>query len=112
MALPDRRIVATIWDAGVEYEWDETKRRSNLAKHGVDFAQVSDFNWPLAVIQEDRRRNYGERRWNAVGTIGERVHTLVYTERIGRVRVISLRKSKKQEVDFYENQKEPDSTGT
>jgi uncharacterized protein (DUF4415 family) len=46
----------------------------------------------------DNRRPYGEERWLALGRIGERLHTLVYTNRAGRTRVISLRRSKSQEV--------------
>ncbi|HEY1931819.1 MAG TPA: BrnT family toxin [Acetobacteraceae bacterium] len=86
----------------MEYEWDEAKRRSNLAKHGVDFAQNLEFEWSSAVIRQDRRRNYGERRRRAQGRIGDRLYTLVYTEREHRTRVISLRKAKQQEVDFYD----------
>jgi len=92
----------------VEYEWDESKRRSNLAKHGVDFANVGGFEWSSAVIREDRRRNYGERRWRALGRIGDRLHTLIYTERADRTRLISLRKSKKQEVEIYDSETAPD----
>ncbi len=55
-----------------------------------------------AVVQEDRRRSYGESRWLALGKIGDRVHTLIYTERGWRMRVVSLRKSKLREVGVYE----------
>ena len=38
------------------YEWDEGKRQANLAKHGVDFADMDAFEWDTAVIDvEDRR---------------------------------------------------------
>lgn len=86
----------------MEYEWDEAKRQSNLAKHGVDFAAIDQFEWSTAVVSEDRRRTYGERRWLALGKIGNRVHALIYTERDWRKRIISLRKSKRKEVDVYE----------
>ena len=94
----------------MEYEWDEAKRVSNLAKHGVDFGRVGEFEWSSAIIREDRRRWYGERRWRALGKIGERLHTLVYTERMGRTRVISFRKSKEQEVEFYEQASDSSDT--
>jgi uncharacterized DUF497 family protein len=86
----------------LEFEWDEAKRFSNLRKHGVDFVRVLDFDWETAVRFEDNRRPYGEERWLALGKIGERLHTLVYTIRFGRTRVISLRRSKRQEVAVYE----------
>jgi uncharacterized protein len=86
----------------VEYEWDEAKRRSNLAKHGVDFAAIVEFDWARAVMLEDRRRPYGERRWLALAELGDRVHTVIFTERHGRKRLISMRKSKRKEVEIYE----------
>jgi uncharacterized DUF497 family protein len=86
----------------VEFEWDEAKRFGDLRKHGVDFIHVLDFDWETAVRFEDNRRPYGELRWLALGKIGERLHTLVYTIRRGRTRVISLRRSKRQEVAVYE----------
>ena len=86
----------------MDYEWDETKRRGNLAKHGVDFVLVAALDWSSVVITEDRRLSYGERRWLALGKIGDRVHTLIYTERGSSTRVISLRKSKRKEIEVYE----------
>jgi uncharacterized protein len=91
----------------VEFEWDEAKRFSNLRKHGVDFVHVLDFDWETAVRFEDTRRQYGEERWLALGRIGARLHTLVYTIRSGRMRVISLRRSKRQEVAVYEKASRP-----
>ena len=86
----------------MEFEWDEAKRAGNLSKHGVDFVRVRDFDWETAVRFEDYRRPYGETRWLALGKIGERLHTLVYTQRFDRTRVISLRKSMRQEVAGYD----------
>jgi hypothetical protein len=91
----------------VEFEWDEAKRRNNLRKHSVDFARVQDFDWATAVRFEDNRRPYGEERWLALGKIGERLHTLVYTNRAHRTRVISLRRSKRQGVAVYEKASHP-----
>ena len=46
---------------------------------------------------------YGEERWEATGLIGVRLHTLVFTEREDRIRVISLRKATPDEMkEFYE----------
>jgi len=60
----------------VECEWDEAKRRSNLAKHGVDFAAAQYLAWDSAVETVDARRDYDEVRWRALGMIGTRLHTL------------------------------------
>ncbi len=58
------------------YEWDEVKRRSNVAKHGVDFTEMASFAWDTAAgILDDR---YEEPRWIAIGFIGTRLHVAVY----------------------------------
>lgn len=101
--MPPGRIVATFWGAAaVEYEWDEGKRLRNRAKHGIDFAKVEQFEWESVVRFPDTRKPYGEPRWLALGSIGARVHVLIYTERLGRVRVISLRKANNKETASYE----------
>jgi uncharacterized protein len=85
----------------LDFEWDEAKRLSNLRKHGVDFVQAATFEWESAQEFEDRRNNYGERRWVARGKIGDQLHVLIYTRRDGRVRVISLREaSRKEKADY------------
>lgn len=86
----------------MEYERDEAKRRSNLAKHGVDFSSVREFEWDSVQETEDTRNDYGERRWVALGRMRGRLHVLIYTRRRERVRVISLRIASKKEVSSYE----------
>ena len=86
----------------MEYEWDEAKRRSNLAKHGVDFADAQAFAWHSAVETVGARKAYGEVRWRALGMIGTRLHVVVFIKRNGRTRIISLRKANNKEMDEYE----------
>lgn len=83
------------------FDWDDAKRRQNIAKHGVDFAAIGDFDWSTAVIRPDRRRDYGEARLTATGMIGARLHVAIYNVRHGRLRIISLRKANKREVKDY-----------
>ncbi len=83
------------------FEWDELKRQVNLAKHGVDFAAIVGFNWATAIRKVDMRRDYGEVRRIAYGLLGTRVHVVIYTDRFGMVRIISLRKANLQEVDEW-----------
>lgn len=86
----------------MEFEWDEGKRASNLAKHGVDFAQVEAFEWSTATIFADSRRPYGESRWLALGTMSGRVHAVVFTARGDRIRIISARRANNKEVRRHE----------
>ena len=82
------------------YEWDEAKRRSNLTKHGVDFADVARFDFARAVSEIEERE--GEARYIATGYIGNRLHSLVYVRRGGNIRVISLRVASRQERRAYD----------
>lgn len=79
------------------WDWDEAKRQANLAKHGVDFDAIDGFDWATAQVEPDLRRDYGEDRWFALGSIGGVVHYLAFTKRAGLVRLISLRKANKRE---------------
>lgn len=79
------------------WDWDEAKRQANLTKHGLDFAEVAGFDWLTAIIEPDRRRDYGEERLSAFGHLYGRLHVLTFTRRDGRVRIISLRKANKRE---------------
>jgi uncharacterized DUF497 family protein len=82
-------------------KWDEAKRIGNIAKHGVDFATIVDFEWDTALIWPDTREDYGELREVALGFIGTRLHAVIFTERDDVVRLISLRKATKKETRFY-----------
>ena len=81
------------------YEWDETKRLTNLKKHGVDFEEVRGFRWATAQVRAQMR--FGELRYGAYGYIDDRLHYLVYTMRGGAIRVISLRKTNRAEENRY-----------
>ena len=84
--------------------WDETKRLTNLASHGVDFRDLERLDWRRALIFEDRRRDYGETRLIAMAPLGARLHVVVYVERGGERRIISARKANSRKVAFYENE--------
>jgi uncharacterized DUF497 family protein len=62
--------------------WDERKRLRVLASRGVDFILVSGiFEGPM-LIEPDRRREYGEARYIAIGEFEGEYYTVVYTPRI------------------------------
>ena len=81
------------------YEWDETKRRTNLEKHGVDFALIESFEWETAAPEVDARHD--ETRLLATGFVGSRLYVVVYTWRGGNTRIISLRKANDREARRY-----------
>ena len=86
------------------YEWNEAKRRSNRAKHGVDFSAMNAFVWSTALVAPDTGadRLHDEARFIAVGFIGDVLHAVVFTEPDdGRTRIVSLRKASRKEVEHY-----------
>ena len=58
-------------------------------------------DWVSAVILEDVRKDYGERRFRVFGYIGERLYAVVFTSREDAVHVISFRKANSREVKNY-----------
>lgn len=88
------------------FEWDEAKRRRNLAKHGVDFESVWDMDWVNAIRLDDTRKDYGEMRYVALGLIEGQLYFCAYTERGENKRIISLRKANRKERMLYEEEAE------
>ena len=83
------------------WHWDEDKRLTNLAKHGVDFGVMDQFDWLRADIWADVRFAYGEERKSAIGLIGDRLFAVAYTERGPIKRIISLRKANEREKRLW-----------
>ena len=72
----------------MEFTWDENKRLSNLAKHGLDF---EDAHWVFTdetFAAEDTRRQYGEPRFILYGPLFGRLVVVIFTVR-GDVILIS-----------------------
>ena len=84
--------------------FDPAKNERNIATRGIPFERAAAFEWDTALIAEDSRRDYGERRFQALGVIDGRLHVLVFTPRAGKTHVISLRKANQREVKRYEAQ--------
>jgi len=84
------------------FEWDEAKAGENYAKHGVSFeTAIKVFSDPFGIERLDDREDYGEARFILIGTAEEAVITVVYTERDGRLRIISARRATRHEQDDY-----------
>jgi uncharacterized DUF497 family protein len=89
----------------VAITYDPDKNEKNIALRGISFEWAAEFEWSSAFVVEDTRKDYGERRFQALGFIEERLHVLVFTPRAGNIHVISLRKANKREVKRYEAKK-------
>ena len=84
----------------MQYEYDPSKSAANLAKHGIDFEEAKAL-WddPNAIIANTG--NEPEERFLVIGQIGELFWTAVITYRGDNVRIISVRRSRKNEVLHY-----------
>jgi len=89
----------------VAITYDPDKNERNIRERGIPFDRAADFEWSSALAVEDKRKDYGEPRFQALGFIEERLHMLVFTPRGADTHVISLRKANKREVNRYEAKK-------
>ena len=88
----------------MEFEWDLAKAESNIEKHGVSFAEaMTVFGDPLEVTITDPDHSEGEFRFLSLGrSVHARLLVVAYTERDGRVRLISAREAVPRERRKYE----------
>ncbi len=86
----------------MEFEFDSRKSEANKRKHGIDFVAAQAL-WDDPHVIEIPARTTDESRVLVVGKI-ERSHwSAVVTERGGRIRLISVRRARKEEVAIYES---------
>jgi uncharacterized DUF497 family protein len=85
------------------YEWDETKNASNLAKHGISFADVTEIWSDLNLAQlKSRDTEIDEQRFLCIGKIDQTIWSCIITYRQQRIRIMSARRSSKLEIKVYE----------
>jgi len=87
----------------MKFEWDETKREANIAKHGIDFADVPGvFEGPM-LVRLDTRHDYGEDRWFGMGLLHATVAVAIYVEWEDEdtIRIISARRATRHESRDY-----------
>lgn len=97
--LSGRSIVSIPWLL-VEFEFDTEKSTGNRAKHGIDFVEAQSL-WDDPDRVEVPARTVGEPRSLVIGRIDGQHWSAVVTYREGRVRVISVRRSRTEEVRIY-----------
>jgi uncharacterized protein len=88
----------------MQFEWNPEKAELNLSKHGVAFQEATTvFNDVLSVTFPDPDHSMGESRYVIIGLSElERLLVVSHTDRLNRVRIISARKTSRQEKRFYE----------
>ncbi|MGI8475773.1 MAG: BrnT family toxin [Thermomicrobiales bacterium] len=84
----------------MNFEWDEAKRLSTLAKHRIDFVDVRaifDGRPTVTTVSADIQ----ERRFLTTGVLAGVFQTVVWTWRTDDIRLISARRSRDGEERAY-----------
>ena len=85
----------------MQFEWDAAKAAANLRKHGVDFEDALRIFAGRILIETDRRRDYGEDRFIALGAVEGQVLKVVFTRRGSALRLISAWKAGQRDTATY-----------
>jgi hypothetical protein len=86
----------------MQFEWDENKSASNKIKHGIEFKEAQIL-WEDCNRLEFSVKTDGEQRFLTIGLINTKHWTAVITYRELNIRIISVRRSRIEEVRLYEN---------
>lgn len=86
----------------MHFEFDPAKSRSNLDKHGIDFERAQAL-WLDPRRIEIPARTDDEPRFLLIGLLQGKAWSAVFTLRGDAVRIISVRRSRLQEVELYES---------
>jgi uncharacterized DUF497 family protein len=85
------------------FEYDPEKSAENKRKHGVDFEEAQEL-WSDPELLEIPARVTEEPRWVVIGKTTEKHWSAVITRRGDNLRIISVRRSRDEEIVIYENQ--------
>jgi uncharacterized DUF497 family protein len=85
----------------MEFEYDPAKSLANLRKHGVGFEQAQEL-WQDSNLIEVAARMEDEPRFMVIGMLGGKHWSAVITYRGVVIRLISVRRSREEEVKLYE----------
>ena len=86
----------------MEFEFDPEKSQANLEKHGIDFEDARQL-WLDNMLLEIQARTSDEPRFLVIGKIKGRHWSAIVTYRESRTRIISVRRSRIEEVELYES---------
>ena len=88
----------------VDFEFDEEKSLANLEKHGIDFHEAQTL-WNDPELLEFPAKSDNEPRFLIIGRIAVKSWSAIITYRDEKVRLISVRRSRKKEVELYESER-------
>ncbi|MGA9642185.1 MAG: BrnT family toxin [Terriglobales bacterium] len=87
----------------MRFEYDPEKSAQNGRKHGIDFEEAQSL-WADSALVEIPARTGDEPRWLLIGKIDDKHWSAVVTRRGESIRLISVRRSRPEEVTIYESE--------
>ena len=85
----------------MEFTWSERKRSLNIKQHGLDFVDVPAVFGGLTFTFEDDRFSYSEQRFVTLGLLAGVPVSIVHTETVHEIRIISFRQATRQETQIF-----------
>jgi uncharacterized DUF497 family protein len=86
----------------MDFEFDPRKSDANLTKHGIDFVGAQTL-WDDPDLMEIPARTVDEPRYLVIGRIADTHWSGIITYREGRIRIISVRRARQEEIRLYES---------
>jgi uncharacterized DUF497 family protein len=84
----------------MHFEFDPAKSAGNREKHGIDFHEAQEI-WNDLFAVEVQAKCETEKRFALIGTFRAKVWAVFFTERNGRIRIISARRARINEETLY-----------
>ena len=84
------------------FEFHPAKSASNASKHGIDFEAAQKL-WEDPDRLQVPARTQGEPRFMLIGKIADKHWSAVFTIREDKIRIVSVRRSRMNEVEAYED---------
>jgi len=85
-----------------EFEFNSAKSESNRLKHGIDFEEAQAL-WNDPLLLEIPAKLEDEPRFLLIGIIEQQHWSALVTYRGANIRLISVRRSRKEEITLYES---------
>jgi uncharacterized protein len=86
----------------ITFEFDVAKSQANLLKHGINFVDAQQL-WNDPMLLEIPAKTDDEARFVMIGLIGRKHWSAIITYRGENIRLISVRRSRTEEVALYES---------
>ena len=86
----------------MKFEFDNRKSQPNKKKHGIDFIEAQAL-WEDPDRLEIPGKTIDEPRFIVIGKISDEHWSAIVTYRVEKIRIISVRRSRREEVEIYES---------